>query len=216
MKISQTLQCSDFRLLAPLSVGRALASRCVKPTVAVRSAPQAHTSHCAHGHTAVDLHEMLLFSHVETTASVVQLEYPAAHSEVMPREHEMDCEVLVDRFDELAGSPDEARELVHLFLAVTSDDLDSLTAAMNAGNMWDIEMIAHRCAGASGVCGATDLMDLLRQVEEGAHSGDLGAAAIVLPQVSAMFRQVGAVLHAHFVRPSFDSAHALTDLAHAC
>jgi hypothetical protein len=39
---------------------------------------------------------------------------------------------MIDRFEELAGTPEEARELVELFLSNTSDDLDSLFAAMHA------------------------------------------------------------------------------------
>ena len=109
----------------------------------------------------------------------------------------MSASSMIDRFGELAGTAEDTRELVELFLSNTSQELESLDAAMQAGERSETELIAHRCAGSSGVCGVTDLMALLQHVEQHAHSGDLITAATVLPRVSAVFDRVSGILTAH-------------------
>lgn len=70
------------------------------------------------------------------------------------------------------GTPEGLRSLVELFIRHTSDTFSELRAAAPSRPA-DVQMLAHRAAGAAGACGATLLTALLREVEASAKARDM-------------------------------------------
>lgn len=74
----------------------------------------------------------------------------------------MDMDRLLDFTD---GNSDSLRELITLYLQQTSQQLEQLEAAVQAGSAHEVKRIAHSCAGASATCGMKPLAKLLREME---------------------------------------------------
>ena len=92
-------------------------------------------------------------------------------------------EPLVDleRLIDLAGG-DEAglNELTDLYLAQTTEQLQSLKLAVETGALQDVQRIAHKSAGASATCGMNAIVPHLRELERQGFEGKLsGAQALV-------------------------------------
>jgi HPt (histidine-containing phosphotransfer) domain-containing protein len=63
--------------------------------------------------------------------------------------------------------------------------MDALEAALIASDSSEIRMAAHAFKSAASTVRATDLAELLNQVEHAGASGDMVQAAALIPQVRA-------------------------------
>ncbi len=96
--------------------------------------------------------------------------------------------VRIERFRELAPESDAAvAHLIELFLEQMREQLDLLRAAIAQDAPKDVELIAHRCAGTSAVCGADAVSAPLLALEALARTGALTSAAQHIDAAAAAF-----------------------------
>jgi len=121
-----------------------------------------------------------------------------ATSETTPPEVEcVDLERLLD-FTE--GNPESFRELATLYLTQTSEQIEQLEAAVQAGSTQEVRRIAHSCAGASATCGMRRLVPLLRELERQGQEEKLDNAAYICQQVAREFDSVRVFLEAQLAK----------------
>jgi CheY-like chemotaxis protein len=120
----------------------------------------------------------------------------AAHSgsgvsPLQPTEPRLEDPVDLERLMDFAGGEmDQFAELVSLYLKQTQEQLDQLQMALTAGDPPKVSRTAHSCAGASGTCGMTRIVPMLRDIEQLAAAGDLTGVAKILPQVTHEFERI--------------------------
>ena len=95
------------------------------------------------------------------------------------------------------GNPDSLRELVTLYLEQTTEQLDKLRAAVEAGQTGEVRRLAHSCAGASATCGIRDLVPLLRELERQGAEGVLRDADRLFQRANREFQRVQSFLQSH-------------------
>jgi HPt (histidine-containing phosphotransfer) domain-containing protein len=101
----------------------------------------------------------------------------------------------MQRFMELAGGGQEnVNELIDLFLSRTSEHIEKLRSALQAGQAADVRRIAHSCAGASGTCGMNTLVGPLRELERLGGQGQLAEAGALLATACNEFANIRAFL----------------------
>jgi CheY-like chemotaxis protein/HPt (histidine-containing phosphotransfer) domain-containing protein len=84
---------------------------------------------------------------------------------------------------------EELFEILDLYLEQMSENLEKLTAAIEAGNAGEVDLIAHNCAGTSANCGMVAVVKPLRELERLGRAGSLvGAAALGRQAVSEFER----------------------------
>ena len=96
----------------------------------------------------------------------------------------MDLERLMDF---AAGDQDQLVELVGIYLKQTTEQIDNLVTALQAGDIVRVSRVAHSCAGASATCGMREIVPLLRQVELLANECNVIAINELLPRVAEEF-----------------------------
>ena len=96
--------------------------------------------------------------------------------------------------DFAAGDHEQLAELVTIYLRQTTEQIDNIVSALQAGEATRVARVAHSCAGASATCGMHRIAPLLRRVEELANEGDLEAIAEVVTQVRGEFNVIKEVL----------------------
>ena len=89
--------------------------------------------------------------------------------------------------DFAAGDQDQLVELVGIYLKQTTEQIDNLVTALQAGDIVRVSRVAHSCAGASATCGMREIVPLLRQVELLANEGNVIAINELLPRVAEEF-----------------------------
>jgi CheY-like chemotaxis protein len=109
----------------------------------------------------------------------------------------VEMERLLDFTD---GNPDNLRELVTLYLTQTSQQMEQMAAAVQAGDAQEVRRLAHSCAGASATCGVRRLVPLLRDLEHQGADGKLTTAPEVCQQAAREFDRIRAFLEAYLVR----------------
>jgi PAS domain S-box-containing protein len=85
---------------------------------------------------------------------------------------------------------DELCDILDLFLGQMSENLEKLTAAIEAGNAGDVDLIAHTCAGASANCGMVAVVEPLRDLERMGRENQLEGAVILGAQINKEFERV--------------------------
>ena len=85
---------------------------------------------------------------------------------------------------------DELGDILDLYLSQTSENLPKLTAAIEAGNAGDVDLIAHNCAGSSANCGMVALVEPLRNLERMGRENQLEGASALAVQISREFERV--------------------------
>jgi HPt (histidine-containing phosphotransfer) domain-containing protein len=90
--------------------------------------------------------------------------------------------------------PGGLQELVEQFIAHTAETVRELRAAVDAGDVPRVQMLAHRGAGTAGVCGAARLMELLREVESHAKANNPEPLHAAVAEVDAELAHVHAFL----------------------
>ena len=107
------------------------------------------------------------------------------------------------------GNPDSLRELITLYLEQTTEQLEQLGAAVEAGQAGEVRRLAHSCAGASATCGMRDLVPLLRELERQGAEGALRDADKLFQRADREFRRIQAFLQSHLAcQPEMAAAHS--------
>jgi len=88
------------------------------------------------------------------------------------------------------GTPEGLRTLIEIFLSDTAETMAALGRAMDERSRADIELLAHRCGGASAACGASSLAGVLFQIESFGREDRVDAACALLPRVQAEMIEV--------------------------
>jgi len=114
-------------------------------------------------------------------------------SETLP----VDMERLLD-FTE--GNPESFRELAGLYLTQTSEQLEQLEAAIQAGDAGEVRRIAHSCAGASATCGMRQIVPLLRELERQGAEGKLTNASGLSQDSHREFQRIRKFLGAQLAK----------------
>jgi len=109
----------------------------------------------------------------------------------------VDMERLHDFTD---GNPDNFRELATLYINQTSQQIEQLEAAVQAGNAQEVRQVAHSCAGASATCGMRGLVPLLRELERQGFEEKLTNAAHLCQQAICEFGRIRKFLEAQLAR----------------
>jgi CheY-like chemotaxis protein len=86
------------------------------------------------------------------------------------------------------------REFLNLYFRQTSSQIEQLQNALQSSNAADVEMLAHKCKGASSTCGIKAMVRPMAQLERAAHSGDISNAAEFLAEARESFGRVQKIL----------------------
>jgi len=101
----------------------------------------------------------------------------------------------MERFHNALGDdPEEVREIVDLYIANMTKNLQELGTAITAGNANGVELIAHNCAGTSANCGMTAVVDSLYALEAMARRKQLDGADVLAQKTGREFELVKAFL----------------------
>ena len=111
----------------------------------------------------------------------------------------VEMERLLDFSD---GSVENLRELVTLYVKQTTEQLEQLTAAAQAGAAAEVRRLAHSCAGASATCGMVRIAPLLRELERQAEEKKLVNALELCNQANREFERIREFLDAHLAKAS--------------
>jgi CheY-like chemotaxis protein/HPt (histidine-containing phosphotransfer) domain-containing protein len=93
-------------------------------------------------------------------------------------------------YQAMGDEPQELREILDLYLSQMPRSLEKLSAAIEAGNAQEVDLIAHNCAGTSANCGMTAVIAPLRELERMGRENQLAGAAVLSAQVSSEFERV--------------------------
>jgi CheY-like chemotaxis protein/HPt (histidine-containing phosphotransfer) domain-containing protein len=94
---------------------------------------------------------------------------------------------------------DELFDILDIYLAQMSENLEKLTAAIEDGNAGELDSIAHNCAGTSANCGMVAVVQPLRELERMGREGSLAGAEALGRQVVSEFQRVKVFLHDNLV-----------------
>jgi CheY-like chemotaxis protein/HPt (histidine-containing phosphotransfer) domain-containing protein len=111
----------------------------------------------------------------------------------------VDMERLLDFSD---GSADNLRELITLYLKQTSEQLEQLAVAADAGSASEVRRLAHSCAGASSTCGMSRIVPLLRELERQGEEKNLVNAVELCRQARHEFDCIREFLDTHLAKLS--------------
>ena len=126
--------------------------------------------------------------------AVIEPNVPAA-APPLPKEKE-EPPVDLERLVELAGGDEVGiAELTDLYLNQTTEQLQSLKTAVEAGVVQDVERIAHKSAGASATCGMNSIVPALRELERQGREGKLSNAPALVEQASKELERIRAFLN---------------------
>jgi CheY-like chemotaxis protein len=130
---------------------------------------------------------------VERVQEPISAVAPAATPASGP-EAPVDMERLLEFTD---GSAENLKELATLYLSQTSEQMEQLEAAINAGEASEVRRLAHSCAGASSTCGMRRLVPMLRELERQGLEGKLTNAAEIREAAGREFAQIRSYLEVY-------------------
>jgi two-component system, sensor histidine kinase and response regulator len=135
---------------------------------------------------------------------------PINNDENTPTPAGEELPVEMDRLNELTeGNLDSIRELVDMFLAQTTKQLEQLEAAVRGNQADVVRRVAHSCAGASATLGMTRFVPMLRELEKQGASGALTTAAQVYEDAAREYQLIQNFLAAQLnSAPPPDAAHS--------
>ena len=134
-----------------------------------------------------------------STASQTETTTAMAEHATEKQKPPVDMERLLDFSD---GSADNLRELVTLYLKQTTEQLEQLAAAAEAGSAPEVRRLAHSCAGASSTCGMVRIVPMLRELERQGEEKKLVNAVELCRQARAEFDCIREFLEAHLAKLS--------------
>ena len=82
---------------------------------------------------------------------------------------------------------DDLRAFLASYIEKTSSQIDKIRAALNAGDVFEVEVLSHRCRGASANFGIRAMVDPMTQLEEAAKAKDLSDAPRFLREAETAF-----------------------------
>lgn len=95
------------------------------------------------------------------------------------------------RLEQLTGgNPDLTRELIALYFQKTAEQIEQLEEALKSADPIQVEMLAHKCKGASATCGIEVVTRPMTELEATARSGDLSNAGKHLAEASEAFARL--------------------------
>jgi CheY-like chemotaxis protein len=133
------------------------------------------------------------------TPTAPQTETATSDTDFEVKTPPVDMERLLDFSD---GSADNLRELIALYLKQTTEQLEQLAAAVQAGLAPEVRRLAHSCAGASATCGMVRIVPLLRELERQGEEKNLTSASELCRQARAEFDCIRQFLDAHLAKLS--------------
>ncbi|HMH42638.1 MAG TPA: response regulator, partial [Pyrinomonadaceae bacterium] len=105
----------------------------------------------------------------------------------------------LERFHNALGDdPDEVREILDIYIASMTKNLEDLGTAITDGNANRVELIAHNSAGTSANCGMTGVVDSLYALEAMGRGNQLAGAEVLAQKTSQQFALVKAFLEENF------------------
>jgi len=134
-----------------------------------------------------------------STASQTETTTAMAEHATEKQKPPVDMERLLDFSD---GSADNLRELVTLYLKQTTEQLEQLAVAAEAGSAPEVRRLAHSCAGASSTCGMVRIVPMLRELERQGEEKKLVNAMELCRQARAEFDCIREFLEAHLAKLS--------------
>jgi len=117
----------------------------------------------------------------------------------------------LDRFMEMSGpTEEEVRDLMDLYLAQATEQLEQLAAAVEDKSAETVARIAHKAAGASATCGMNRLVPILRELERQGQEGKLVEPESLASQAVHELEQIKAFLDNH-LKTLAGSPHVSSD-----
>jgi CheY-like chemotaxis protein len=105
----------------------------------------------------------------------------------------------MERFHNALGDdPDEVREILDIYIASMTKNLQELGTAITDGNATEVELIAHNSAGTSANCGMTAVVDSLYALQAMGRRNQLAGADVLAQKTSQEFELVKAFLQENF------------------
>jgi signal transduction histidine kinase/HPt (histidine-containing phosphotransfer) domain-containing protein len=106
-----------------------------------------------------------------------------------------------ERLDEFSGgNPESLQELIGLYLSQTTEQIESIQAALDSGDLGRVSRVAHSCAGASSTCGMSMIAPVLRKLEIAANAGEGAALPGLLSEIRKEFNRIQAFLKTRTAR----------------
>jgi HPt (histidine-containing phosphotransfer) domain-containing protein len=96
------------------------------------------------------------------------------------------------------GNAELMRELLDLYFGQADQIMAGLGHAIAAGDVAQVDHLAHKLAGSSLACGMSALVPALRQLEHNAKGGHLQGAPDWFAQVGVQLAAVRLYLRDHF------------------
>lgn len=98
------------------------------------------------------------------------------------------------------GEPDVLTEVLKLFLDEAPARIDKLRNAWQAGNIQEVQRMAHSLKGSAGNIGATALYDICKQLDgmgrsADGHSGSTANGGELVDALAAEFARVTTEIH---------------------
>jgi HPt (histidine-containing phosphotransfer) domain-containing protein len=93
------------------------------------------------------------------------------------------------------GNAELMRELLDLYFGQADQIVAGLGQAITAGDVSQVDYLAHKLAGSSLACGMSALVPALRQLEHNAKSGHLQGAPDWYAQVRVQLEAVRKYMH---------------------
>jgi PAS domain S-box-containing protein len=98
----------------------------------------------------------------------------------------------------VGDDPDEAREIIDLYLVNMTKNLADLKTAIDDGNAQAVELIGHNCAGTSANCGINAVVDSLYALEKMGRKNQLTGADLLAQKASEDFERAKVFLEEKF------------------
>jgi two-component system sensor histidine kinase/response regulator len=90
----------------------------------------------------------------------------------------------------VGDDPDEAREIVELYLTSMTKSFDDLNVAIDKGDASTVELISHNCAGVSANCGMMAVVDSFYALEKMGRQKQLIGAGVISEKAELEFERV--------------------------
>ena len=104
-----------------------------------------------------------------------------------------------------AGIPEIMIELIRIYISDCHEVFPLISAAIDAGNIRDIELSTHSLKASSGTFGALDLASVFAEMEHLAHDREIAPIASLLEEAVLQFANVEKALEVEIERLAHDS-----------
>jgi len=95
-----------------------------------------------------------------------------------------------ERFRTLAAGSGGVGELIDFYLECTREQIAAIDAAVDAGDIAAIELLAHRLAGSNAISGTVAIVQPLAELEQIANAGSLQGAADRVAEAREAFERI--------------------------